>query len=393
MASIVRRTGRNGARYQVRYFGPDRRRRSETFSTRREAERFAKTAETDILRGTYVDPRLGLVTFAEWAERWWETTARLKPKTRAGYREILDCRVLPVFGRLPLSRIEPIDVEAWVSKMRSEGLSASRTRNCYYVLSMVLRSAVRSGYLARSAAQVEKRAGGDGLPRLPETDVVVISADELEDLADAIDPRYRSLIFVLGWGGLRFGEAAALQRRDCELLRSRLHVAASLSDVNGTLHFVETKTYATRNVRLPKRVVEALAVHLESVPADAPAVFTSQRGLLLRHQSFMRQAWRPALALAGLPEKLTPHSLRHTCASILVSQGADPVQVQKHLGHEDVATTLRLYRHLFEREQDELGAKLDALADGVRRSEVSQTVPKLSRAVVELPRRSSGNRL
>lgn len=64
---------------------------------------------------------------------------------------------------------------------------------------------------------------------------------------------------------------------------------------------------------------------------------------------------------AGLPPVITPDGLRHTCAGLLVDQGADPVAVQEHLGHKDVATTLRIYRHLFADRSDQLTSALDAL--------------------------------
>jgi integrase len=74
-----------------------------------------------------------------------------------------------------------------------------------------------------------------------------------------------------------------------------------------------------------------------------------------------RSWWNPAVKRAGVPSTITPHGLRHTCASLLVDQGADPVAVQEHLGHRDVATMLRIYRHLFAERSDRLTGALDAL--------------------------------
>jgi integrase len=166
----------------------------------------------------------------------------------------------------------------------------------------------------------------------------------------------------LAYGGLRWGEVCGLRRGRCELLRSRLLIAESLAEVNGTMLFQPTKTYERRYVRLPGRVVENLARHLETVPDDESAlVFTSGRGTPLRNQNFRRSYWNPAVKRAAVPPAITPQGLRHTCASLLVDQGADPVAVQEHLGHRDVATTLRIYRHLFADSSDRLTSALDAL--------------------------------
>lgn len=173
---------------------------------------------------------------------------------------------------------------------------------------------------------------------------------------------YDVLIELLAYGGLRWGEVVALRRSRCELLRQRLHVTGSLADVNGKLIVQPTKTYERRYVTLPARVIENLAQHLDAVPpGDETLVFTSQRGTPLRNQNFRRSYFDPAAARAGLPAGITPHGLRHTCASLLVDQGADPVAVQRHLGHRDVATTLRIYRHLFAHRTDQLADALDAL--------------------------------
>lgn len=113
---------------------------------------------------------------------------------------------------------------------------------------------------------------------------------------------------------------------------------------------------------LPARVIENLARHLGTVPPGGETlVFTGQRGTPLRNQNFRRTYFDPAAASAGLPAGITPHGLRHTCASLLVDQGADPVAVQRHLGHRDVTTTLRIYRHLFAHRTDQVVDALDAL--------------------------------
>ncbi len=64
---------------------------------------------------------------------------------------------------------------------------------------------------------------------------------------------------------------------------------------------------------------------------------------------------------AGLLEGLTPHHLRHTCASLLVAGGADPVAVQRHLGHKDVSTTLNIYAGLFPNRLEEIAVALDVI--------------------------------
>jgi integrase len=199
-----------------------------------------------------------------------------------GYESLLRTCVLPMFGPVPLARIEQPAVAAWVAEMRGRGLSASRTRQAYRVLSGMLDSAVQGGYLAKSPC------AGIKLPRMVRRDAVILTAGQVDDLAEAASP-YGTLIYLLAYGGLRWGEAAALRRRRCDLLRGRLEVAEAVSDVNGHLCYGSTKTYERRWVRIPTFLVELLARQLETVPAAPEAlVFIGLRGAPLRYQSFRR---------------------------------------------------------------------------------------------------------
>ena len=116
--------------------------------------------------------------------------------------------------------------------------------------------------------------------------------------------RYRPLIHVLAYGGLRWGEATALRRRRCDLDAGRLIVAESLADVNGRAIFGETKTHRVRKTRIPDFLVEELRAHLETVgPAPDALLFTAPRGGPLRIANFRQRVWWPALEAADSPAR------------------------------------------------------------------------------------------
>lgn len=72
---------------------------------------------------------------------------------------------------------------------------------------------------------------------------------------------------------------------------------------------------------------------------------------------------RRALVAAGLPESFRTYDLRHTHASLLIEQGANPLEVAQRMGHTDASITLRVHGHVFEGAQVRLTAKLDALRE------------------------------
>lgn len=335
------------------YITPEGKRRSKAFARKTDAERWLTQVEGEKLAGDWVSPDRGELPFGDWAERYMATVVNLKPKTRAGYESLLRRHLLPRFGDRTLASIEPVEVREWVAELARE-LSASQTRQAYRLLKAVLGAAVESRYIARNPCV------GVKLPRLPREEMHFLTEAELEDLADAAGP-YRILVHVLGYGGLRWGEATALRRGRCDVLRPRLEVVEAVTEVSGELHYGEPKTYERRSVALPAFLREELGYHLAaSVPDDPQAlVFTDPDGEPLRHHRFYRPVFKKAVRKAGLPEGLRIHDLRHTCAALLIASGANVKAVQKHLGHSSATVTLDRYGHLYPDDEDRLAELLD----------------------------------
>jgi integrase len=347
---------RGDKRWKARYRNPrdPSKELSQTFTRKADAEGWLTARLAEIQRGEWVDPRRGKTSLGEWADRWFKSRAALKPTTRAGYEALLRNQILPRFGSQPLARIQPIDVSEWVAKLTSDGLSSSRTRQAYHLLGQIMAAAVRSGYIAKTPCV------GVRLPKPTRSEMRFLGATDVERLASRTDSRYVALVRLLAYGGPRWGEAAALRRGRCNLLRARIEIAESLADVGGKLYFGPTKTYQTRTLALPRFLRDDLAKHMQNVADDPDAlVFTSPDGGPLRLPNFRRRVWFPALERAGLG-RLRIHDLRHTAAALLIAQGAHPKAVQTHLGHSSITVTMDRYGHLFPDDMDRLADALDA---------------------------------
>jgi hypothetical protein len=131
----------------------------QTFETKTEADRFLSGVETDQGRGRWVDHRLGRGTVQEWAARYLATTTHLKPKTRLGYDSLTRTCILPVLGQTPVGDLRPIDVREWVSGMTARGLSSSRVRQAYVLLSQMMTADEESGMVGANPCR------GISLPR------------------------------------------------------------------------------------------------------------------------------------------------------------------------------------------------------------------------------------
>jgi integrase len=107
-------------------------------------------------------------------------------------------------------------------------------------------------------------------------------------------------------------------------------------------------------------------------------VFTAPEGGPLRHANFYKRVWLPAKQAAGVPEDLRIHDLRHTCAALLIAQGASPKAIQAHLGHSSIQVTFDRYGHLFPEDLEELAADSTRHVKSVART-------RRGPGVVELP--------
>lgn len=344
--------------WQARYRDPMRRERARNFPRKVDAERFLALVEAEKVRGEWVDPEAGKVTVAEFSERWYATTVTLKPKTRAGYRSLLDSRILPYLGHLQLRRVDPLLVREWIADLQEHGISASRIRQARNVVHAMFGLAQQASLIARNPVE------GINTPPLPVTDRRILTSEQVQLLAASMPDRYQVLAYVLAYTGIRFGEAAALRRSRCDVAAAHLHIAESLAEVAGDLHFGPTKTHRRRTVVIPATVRDDLAKHLDTVDhAPHALVFTSPTGQPLRYSNFRNRVWIPATEAAGLPG-IDIHELRHTAASLMIRAGADPKLIQTQLGHASIAITYDVYGHLFPDRLDELADQLDRLILG-----------------------------
>lgn len=188
------------------------------------------------------------------------------PRTRYDYGAIFHSRLAETFGHRPLSSIDRIMVGGWIDAMIAEGLSPARIRKVHTVLSAALDAAVDAGLIGRNVA---RRAE---LPRIERRRKRFLSGAEVARHADAMPDRSsRVLVLVAAYGGLRWGELAALRRDRCDLLRRRIIVDTAISDVAGRLEAKAPKSHAARLVALPAFVADELARHLVDVAPEADA--------------------------------------------------------------------------------------------------------------------------
>jgi integrase len=355
MATIEKRVRNGRTTYRVRYRDPAGSQRSKVFARKADAQRFLNETETAKAKGTWTDPSLGKVLFRDWLGEWWATTTNLRPKTRDRDELLLRRFAMPRFGAVPLAAISQRDVRAWVAELSARGLAPATVQKSYQLLGKVMGAAVDAGMLAQSPCRRVP------LPKVEREEMRFLTPAEVAALAAAIPPRYRALVLVGAYGGLRIGELAGLRRSRVDLLRGTVQVAEIVVEVRGVLHIGPPKTRASRRtVGLPRFVADELAAHLAGPGDPEHFVFTAPQGGALRVTAFRARVWRLAIRAAGL-DGLRIHDLRHTAVALWIAAGANPKEVAARAGHASVSFTLDRYGHLYPEADTALRDRLDAL--------------------------------
>lgn len=173
----------------------------------------------------------------------------------------------------------------------------------------------------------------------------------------------RALILLLGFCGLRWGEAAGLQRRDLDFDAGILHVRRNLVYVNAKWAEGTPKNHERRDVPMPRIVMDALKPICEQREHEE-RVFRDVRGGPIRKQSLARETgwWTHTLTRLGWKRDdwPVPHDLRHTAASLAVHAGANVKALQRMLGHKNASMTLDVYADLFDSDLMDVARLLDA---------------------------------
>jgi integrase len=275
----------------------------------------------------------------------------LSPSGEADLRWQIDKHLTPHFGRMPVDTITIETVDRYRRAKVAEGrLHATSINKTLQTLSAILEVELEYGRIATNPAKGKRRR----LPAVKPRRTYLDRADHIAallDAAGALDaeregrtrPFRRALLALLALGGLRIGEALTLRWGDVHLADGWLRVRGTKTDA------AERRVYL-----LPLLRDELLAHAARRRETDQNAlVFPTATGARLGATNVRKRLLAPAVELANaalakrdvepLPDGLTPHSLRRTCASILVALGWDPARVMRTLGHTTATFTLSVY--------------------------------------------------
>ncbi|MFD9970580.1 tyrosine-type recombinase/integrase [Streptomyces sp. NPDC059011] len=351
-------------RFQARYPGPDGLMRSapETFPSQTDADRWLVRKEAEIIDGRWKNPD-DKVLFGVYADAWFKERD-YAATTRERNGSALRLHILPTFASVVLSEITTPQIRRWRAGLLESGVGEPTVVKAYQVLRAIMNTAVDDELIQRNPCRIK----GAGAAKTAERPFLEVS--EVFRLADAVPARFRVLILLAAFTGLRFGELAALQRHDIDLDRRTVAVRRALAETRTDGIVVKTPKSAAgvRTVAFPASLTAELAAHLAAYaePGRNGLVFTGERGGQLRRNNF-RRLWLRALKTTGLGD-VHFHDLRHTGNTLAATGGATTRELMQRMGHSSVRAAL-IYQHLVNGRDHAIAAHVDKQIRKVRPAE------------------------
>lgn len=329
-----------------------RRQRSRSFrGTKRDAQRELRSLIADVevgrLTGTGTVLAQLLASWLDLAEE------QLSPTTLREYRRLVDRRINPALGDVPLIKITtPMLDEFYRALADSEGLAPASVRQIHSIIRRGLKQGVKWGWIQHNPA------ANASPPIIRRKRIIPPSVDDIRSLiaaAEAHSEMFGLLVRLAIATGLRRGEICGLQWRDLDVDRSQLEVARSVAATPGGAATKSTKTGVTRRLSVDPATVDRLVDHHSAARrlaasdgislVDDAFIFThSIDGATPLHPDNVTGAFRRLESNTGVRF----HDLRHAHATQLLARGVDIPTVSSRLGHANSSTTLNIYAHVLD---------------------------------------------
>ncbi|MHC2334470.1 tyrosine-type recombinase/integrase [Bradyrhizobium sp. USDA 4454] len=382
MATVRKRKLPSGLiRWQASYVDGGGKRRAKLFERKSDAEAWLDETRYDVSRGTHtpgsVSPTVKAAA-ALWIKRCKDKG--LEPMTVKQYEEHVELHIVPFIGAKKLAEITVPAVNAFADQLRDNGRSGEMIKRVVRSLGGIFKEARRRGL-----ASTAPTAGIDlDLPDRDDPRPVIPAKAELQAIIGGAHGRWRPLILVAIFAGLRASELRGLRWADIDFETKQINVTQR-ADASHRIGKLKSRS-GYRSIPCPPLVLNALREWKLVCPKrdtgkkDATGepvkvfdlAFPNGLGKVESHSNLIERGLDPILIAAGLSEtrplldaagkpvldeageprtvesgKYGMHSLRHACASLWIENGYNPKQIQRLMGHSSIKVTFDVYGHLF----------------------------------------------
>jgi integrase len=344
-------------------------RKSKMIGDKQSAERVAAEIRTKLKLGEFkIDDDKRLPMFREYANKWLEGYIGVlrRESTRERYQGILDKHIYPVFSEKRLDQITKGDIRDLLASQIGEGYSRSTVGLSRDVISGIFNYALDEELLTSNPSTgITKRMDFSRKKNKPE--IEPLSREELALYLDTCRgnyPEFYPFFLCLARTGIRLGEAIAMQFENIDFNSKYIWIKRSYRRGR----FTAPKNGKTRKVDMSNQLIDVLKNLMTARKKEAlrrgkgetsELVFAKDEKVM--EQNYVRKIHNRILRKAGL-RKIRIHDIRHSYASLLLTQGESPVYVKEQLGHHSIQMTVDIYGHLIPSANRQAVNQLDDLS-------------------------------
>lgn len=292
-----------------------------------------------------------ILTLRQYGERVFmpSKAVTMSENSRSNYQSYLDKKIYPALGDLKLPEITPAQITALLLDIQAEGKAHSTVIKVYTILHSFFKMAYLGDMIDRNPMDKVERPK----PRkdeVKESGPLAYTPSEVQKIVAGLEReplKWRALVHLLIDTGIRRGECCALQWKNIDFATGAVSIRGNLCYTKAKGVYLDTpKNSHLRTVYVGERTLALLRqLRVEQAKKSISAyVFTQEASPEPMHPQSPTRYLKKFSVRYGVAD-LHPHKLRHTFASIAITNGADIASVSEALGHSDKAVTLRMYTH------------------------------------------------
>lgn len=324
---------------------------SAEFERQCDAGEITSKAEQRALADEQAAEAAKILTLKQYGERVFmpAKAVTMSENGRASYQGNLDRTIYPALGSFKLPDITSAQISALLLDIQASGKAHATVIKAYTILHSLFKMAYLGDMIPKNPMDKVERPK----PRKDEiqgAEPQAYTAAEIKQLFDVLDTeplKWRALVHLLIDTGIRRGECCALRWENIDFSSGEVAINGNLCYTPAKGVYLDTPKNGHRRTVYVGNDTLSLLRQLrteQAAKAFSAYVFTQECSPEPMHPQSPTRYLKKLSARCGLTD-LHPHKLRHTFASVAITNGADVASVSEALGHADKSTTLRMYTH------------------------------------------------
>lgn len=325
--------------------------------TKKDAEKFLAEKINEVSNGIFIDSKD--MTLESYLDYWYNQSCvnKLSPTTYESYKRNIDVHIVPLLGNIKLKDLKPLHLQSFYTNRLEYGLSKTSVKYLHRILHTALNQATKWQLLSINIAN------NVDAPKPEKYVAKILKPNEVCKLLNAVKNTNIYLPVLIGIStGMRRGEILGLTWNNIDFENSFIRIVQTLLPTKNGLQLLPPKTNTSnRIISIPPTLKNILKEYKNKTSCNF--VCYNEFGELI-NPSYLNHKFKQVLEDNNLP-LIRFHDLRHSHASLLLSQGVQAKVISERLGHSNINITMDLYSHIYDATNKEVANNFDVFINNI----------------------------